>query len=104
MRFGKALRLEPGVDTGWALARVLLRDMDEVRTLLGKVPARWSPIAKLSEYVVGDSRIVFASRRAEEPGDPEVIEHVGRMWTERHGEKRTTYTHSYYFAGRKPRR
>jgi len=100
MLFGKALRLEPGIDTGWALARVLLRSMDEVRTLLGTPSRKWTPIAALSNYVMGDSTIVFASKRTDEPEDPELIEHVGRMWTVEDGEKRTTYTHSYYFAGR----
>jgi hypothetical protein len=102
--FGKALQLNPGIDTAWALARVRLHHMGEVRTLLGEPVRKWSPIAALSEYAVGDSTIVFACRRTDEPGEPEVIEHVGRMWTVKDGEKSTTYTLSYYFAGRERKR
>jgi len=98
--FGKALQLKPGIDTAWALARVRLHHMGEVRTLLGKPARTWTPIAALSQYAVGDSKFVFAGKRTDEPGDPELIEHVGHMWTVKDGETSTTYTHSYYFAGR----
>ena len=98
--FGKALQLKPGIDTAWALARVALKSIDEVSTLLGKPSRKWTPIAALSNYVVGDSTITFASARADEPEDPEPIVHVGRMWTEMRGKERVTYTHGYYFAPR----
>ena len=101
--FGKSLRLEPGIDTAWALARVRLHGMDEVRTLLGTPSRKWSPIAMLSHYVLADSTITFACKRPDEPGDPEPIEHVGRIWSELRGKTRVTYTHSYYFAGRSPK-
>jgi hypothetical protein len=100
MLFGKALRLEPGIDTGWALARVALHSVGEVRTLLGTPSRKWTPIAALSNYVMGDSTITFASDRTDEPEDPETIVHVGRLWTELRGKERVTYTHSYYFAPR----
>jgi hypothetical protein len=100
MLFGKALHLEPGIDTAWALARVALKSIDEVSTLLGKPSRKWTPIAALSNYVVGDSTITFASARADEPEDPEPIVHVGRMWTEMRGKERVTYTHGYFFAPR----
>lgn len=102
MLMGKALQLEPGIDTAWALARVRLQRMDEVRKLLGMPTREWGRTAKMWQYVRGDSTITFACKRTDEKGDSEPVDHVGRIWSVRDGEVRATRAHSYYSSGRDP--
>ncbi|MHC4732203.1 MAG: hypothetical protein ACYS6Z_16665, partial [Planctomycetota bacterium] len=94
MLFGKALRLEPGIDTAWALARVRLQTMDEVRQLLGTPSRKWGRTAKMWQYVLADSTITFACKRNDEPRDPEPIDHVGRIWSVRDGLPAAIRSHS----------
>ncbi|MHC5041003.1 MAG: hypothetical protein ACYTGI_01345 [Planctomycetota bacterium] len=99
---GKALQLEPGTDTAWALARVRLHRMDEVKKLLGAPTREWGRTAKMWQYVRGDSTITFACKRTDEKGDSEPIAHVGRLWSVREGDVRATQAHNYYYSGRDP--
>lgn len=101
MLFGKALQLEPGIDTAWALARVRLHDMDEVLMLLGKPIHKARPAVKSYQYVVADLMITFACKRNEEPGHPEPIDYVGAAQPVRAGKRtRETRVRDYYFCGR----
>lgn len=102
LAMGKALQMEPDIDTVWALARVRLHTMGEARQLLGEPKRRWGRQAKVWQYIRGDSILAFACRRGDEIGDSEPIDHVGHLWTVREGKMRATRTHNYFFSGRDP--